>query len=252
MRRELLFLYFLIMNHHPSSPKRLSERISSATNSSQKSQSSQNEQSVLDLTKEPLKEKRRLLYIYGNDRDRIYTTKELAEKFGVTLKTARKWRNCGDIKKAKRKERKKGSYKISKKMEEFIIKHAGNKLTNVEQASVSCIRKKVLRAFGSSYREKNGKTLMISQTCMRNHMNTLLSKPRKLRKSFMLTPRNIEHRKEWCDKILSTGVNLSNIFFTDEKKFCLHRHIHRGKNYIRLTKEYERELKKGNPHVEKI
>ena len=62
---------------NPSSPKRLS-RIRTATNSNQKCQSSQNGQIFLDLMKEPLKEKRRLLYIYGNDKDRIYTTKELA------------------------------------------------------------------------------------------------------------------------------------------------------------------------------
>ena len=96
-------------------------------------------------------------------------------------------------------------------MKEFIIKHAGNKLTGIEHASVSCIRQKVLKAFGSNYREKYGKALRISQTCMRNHMNTFLSKPKKLRKSFLLTQSNIEHRKKWCQDILDTGVNLSNI-----------------------------------------
>ena len=59
----------------------------------------------MDLTKEPIKEKRRLLYIYGNNKDINYTTKELAEKLGVTLKTTRTWRNCGDILKAKRKDK---------------------------------------------------------------------------------------------------------------------------------------------------
>ena len=81
-------------------------------------------------------------------------------------------------------------------------------------------------------------------------MNTLLYRPKRLRKSFLLSQINIEHRKKWCQDILDTGVNLSNIFFTDEKKFYLHKHIHGGQNYIRLTKECDKEMKKGSPEIE--
>ena len=137
-------------------------------------------------------------------------------------------------------------------MKDFIIKQADNKLTGVDHASVSCIRQRVIKQFEKDYKEKHGKTLKISQECMRKHMNTLLSKPRKLRKSFLLTQSNIEYRKKWCQDVLDSGVKLSNIFFTDEKKFYLHRHIHVGQNYIRLTKECEQTIKNVSPEIENL
>ena len=74
-----------------STPIRQS-KISTATNSNQKSQDGQ---SILDLTKASFKEKRKLLFILGNykgieDNQDLPTTKQLEAKLGVTIKTARK------------------------------------------------------------------------------------------------------------------------------------------------------------------
>ena len=90
-----------------SSPIRQS-RNSTATNSNQKNQ---NEQDDLDLKNKSL-EKKELLYFLGRFKgiegdQELPTTKKLAERLGVSIKTARKWRNCGGN--TSRKERRKGS-----------------------------------------------------------------------------------------------------------------------------------------------
>ena len=192
----------------------------------------------IDYTKLPIAQKRFLMNHYGNrntmNEGKVLTAAELARKFGVTYLTARKWKNCQGSTTRKKRQ---GNYKITNKMKLYIKKEAGNKLTLSENASIENIRQKVINKFGNKYFIKTGKELSISHECIRLQMNKVLTKPRKLKKSFVLTENHVLLRKEFCENLLNQkDFDFNNILFTDEKKFQLHRHINLGCNLIRLTK----------------
>jgi hypothetical protein len=160
----------------------------------------------------------------------------------VSKRTARRWRDCGGV--SVRKKRIQKPYKLTRKMAKFIKDEAGNNLTCIQGSSISDMTSKINSKFGS--------TNHISRTTTSRYLKRILGKPRKIKKSFELTEKNILQRYEFCKNIIENNIQANQIFFTDEKKFYLKKPINKGTNYIRLTKEYQRRLEKGDPEVENL
>ena len=64
------------------------------------------------------------------------------------------------------------------------------------------------------------------------YLNEELGTPRKIRKSFFLTKKQMEERVKFCNDILSRGLSFKDIMFTDETKIELGNNII---NYISLS-----------------
>jgi hypothetical protein len=220
----------------------------------------------IDLAKISSKEIRNsLIYVDGNktsDPNHIpLSIPQLAKKYGVNYRTAQKWKNCNG--QTHRKKRVKRNTKMTCKIKDFIKQQAGNKLTTIGRASPNILVKKVIKKFGEEYKKdvlkKIGdeyitvtKEFSISNTCIRNHLNKILTKAKKIKKSFKLTENNVNSRKNFCDWINENSKDYKDIFFTDEKIFELEKGFHRGTNYIRLTKESKLKLDRGDPEMEKL
>lgn len=204
---------------------------------------------VIDLKALPMQEKYPLIYVDGNhtsDKNhKPLTITQLAKKYGVNYLTAKKWKECDGN--TKRKKRVRRDRKMTKEIKEFIKEKAGNKLTLIGNASPNALVSKIIKKFS-----KVDKPLTISTSCVRRHMNKILSKARKIRKSFLLTKNNVVNRKTYCDEINENSKYYQEIFFTDEKIFELEKYFHRGTNYIRLTKEFKKRLNQGDTEVEKL
>jgi hypothetical protein len=197
---------------------------------------------IQDLTKQ---QRNTLIYYDGTKSEfnpNPLSIAELAIKYNVSKRTARTWRDCGGI--HVRKKRIEKPYKLTRKMAEFIKEEAGNNLTCIQNSSISDMTSKINIKFGS--------TNHISRTTTARYLKRVLGKPRKIKKSFELTEKNIKQRYEFCKNVIENKIQANQIFFTDEKKFYLKKPINKGTNYIRLTKEYERRLEKGDPEVENM
>jgi hypothetical protein len=185
-----------------------------------------------------------LIYYYGTKSEHNpnpLSTTELARRFNVSERTARTWRDKKGV--HVRKKRVEKAYKLTRKMAEFIKTEAGNNLTCIQNSSISDMTAKINNNFTSTH---------ISRTTTARYLKRVLTKPRKIKKSFELTEENIKQRFEFCKNVIENNIKADQIFFTDEKKFYLKKPVNKGTNYIRLTKEYQRRLEKGDPEVEKL
>ena len=90
--------------------------------------------------------------------------------------------------------------------------------------------------------DSNGKILSISFKTVCRYLNTELGTPRKIRKSFFLTKKQMEERVKFCKDILSKGLTYKDIMFTDETKIELGNYTH---DFVRLSPQTHEKLKNG-------
>ena len=194
-----------------------------------------------------------MIWFFGNKNDsnvddngvprEPLTATELAKKFKVSFKTAKRWKDCKTEFQTQRKKRTvKKPYKFNKKIKSFIIKEAGNKLTSIQFVSSKDMTEKINENFG----------IGLSQTTVRRYLKKVLSRAYKIKRSFTLTEENMRERYEFCKTLIENKIKGKDIFFTDEKKFYLQKPMNRGTNYVRLTKEFQKLKDKGDPKVLKL
>ena len=86
--------------------------------------------------------------------------------------------------------------------------------------------KKIANIINEILRSKNvvdsiGKILNKSFKTVCRYLNAEIDTPRKIRKSFFLTKKQMEERVKFCKDILSKGLSYKDIMFTDETKIEL-------------------------------
>ena len=87
------------------------------------------------------------------------------------------------------------------------------------------------------------KILIVSFKTICRYLNEELGTPRKIRKSFFLTKKQMEERVKFCNDILSRGLSFKDIMFTDETKIELGNYTN---DYIRLSPQTREKLKNGD------
>ena len=105
-----------------------------------------------------------------------------------------------------------------------------------------------LKKRGETYKTgKNiGKPLTVGKTMITDHLKTIFGNPRKIKKVFYLDDKKKRERLEFCQKILKKQIKGENIFFIDETKLDLSPFTY---DYIRITREDQERLKKGDPSI---
>ena len=90
--------------------------------------------------------------------------------------------------------------------------------------------------------DSKGKNLSVSFKTICRYLNEGLGTPRKIRKSFFLTKKQMEERLNFCKNILSKGLSIKDIMFTDETKIELGNYTN---DSIRLSPKTREKLRKG-------
>ena len=94
--------------------------------------------------------------------------------------------------------------------------------------------------------DSKNKRLTIGYRTINKILNKFIGEPRKIRKVFFLSEDQKRKRIDFCKKILEKGLTGKEIFFTDETQIDLSNYVN---DSIRLTKENEEKLKKGELDV---
>ena len=94
--------------------------------------------------------------------------------------------------------------------------------------------------------KKEGRDLKISHMISSRILNKNLGKPRKIKKIFYINNKKKEERIKYCHKIQELGLKGKDIFFTDESIMDLSPFVNEK---IRLSKENNEKLKKGDPEA---
>ena len=161
---------------------------------------------------------------------------EISKELRISRPMVYKWINIDGINPPRRKSRK---FKLKNEHFEFMIHEAANKFGIKEEASSRNIRNKIFRRFGE----------LFATSTINRHLNRLLSKPRKPRKAFFLSKANQAKRKEFAECIIEKEIQGRDLFFTNEKKFMLHRNSNHQTCRMRLTKENEELFKNGDSKI---
>ena len=107
--------------------------------------------------------------------------------------------------------------------------------------------KKIAYIINDRLKKKNvldsiGKILFVSFKIICRYLNEKLGAPRKIRKSFFLTKKQMDERLKFCKDILSRGLSIKDIMFTDETKIELGNYTN---DSIRLSPKTREQLKNG-------
>ena len=94
--------------------------------------------------------------------------------------------------------------------------------------------------------KEEGRKLTISHMTSSRILNKNLGKPRKIKKVFSINNKKKEERIKYCHKIQEIGLKGKDIFFTDKSIMDLSPFVNEK---IRLSKENNEKLKKGDPEA---
>ena len=135
--------------------------------------------------------------------------------------------------------------KLNEEYIDKIINMAKNKPTS-EMGS-----RKIANLINSELKEKNvtdknGKILSVTKSTINTYLKKRHLKVRKIKKIFSLTKKQKKQRVEFCQNILKNKIKGESIFFTDETQIKLGGYTN---DYIRLSEENEKRLKKGDEEV---
>jgi len=145
---------------------------------------------------------------------------EVVKALTVFHQLVYKWKN------KKYEQRKQKKTKLNQKYLNIIREWAEGKSTGIEMAS----SRKITRKLEHKYKVK------VCHSTVNKALNSMLSRPRKVRKVFFLNDDHLQQRKDFCDYLLEEGITGEGIFFTDESNFDLSNNINSQTNKIRLSK----------------
>ena len=128
---------------------------------------------------------------------------------------------------------------MSNKIKSYIKKTAGDKLTGREGASSRIMAMKLFRKF----------KIKRTAPTVNKWLNTVIGKPKKGRRTFLLREKDRIKSMKFCSKIEEKKIKAKHIFFTDEKKFVVEKHLNPQTNQIRLTARGLKELKEGDGEI---
>ena len=161
---------------------------------------------------------------------------QISKQVRMTRTSVYKWINKGDILPARRKQYK---HKLKDVHLKYMVEKAANKQTIKECASSRSIQSQLLSKFN----------VHVCHTTVNNHLNRILTKPIRLRKTFFLSCKNQDARKHFIEYINANNIEGKDIFFTDEKRFMFHRHSNSQTNRIRLTQDSKEKLRNGDQEM---
>ena len=164
--------------------------------------------------------------------------RQIAKKFGVNLSTVQTWKKRKYV---NDKIRVRAS-KAKRKHIKFITKLADGKYTGIHQASARMITYKFNKHFNKGRKVK----FTLGRSTVNKILNRELSKPRKIRTTFKLTPKNKEKRIELINYVKANNIKGQDIFFTDECRFLLDTPVNPQTNQIRFNKMDLIRLKNGD------
>jgi len=184
--------------------------------------------------------KRGAIQIEWLNRDRNdMTMQKISRRLDVSMSTIQKWKDKGTVRSQNRNKKSKLNIRI--KM--YIYKEAVDRITGFDGASSRKIANKIWKKF----------KIKVSHVTVNSTLNKMISRPRKVRRTFMLTEKNKEARKDFAKMVLdhphrSTDylIDGRQIFFTDEKRFLMYTKINSQTNQVRICKKTLKKLKKGN------
>ena len=159
---------------------------------------------------------------------------EIARLLSISPQKVNYWIHHPITYKKKRRE------KLTKNERNFIIKWAKNKPINI--ASAKRIQKRFNRL--SKYQKENKLQKKVSISTINKILNKFISKPKKIRKVFLLTETQKKKRYEFLEFMKKKKITPSDIFFTDESIFNLS--SLNGNCKIRISKKMQKNLKCGN------
>ena len=119
---------------------------------------------------------------------------EVAKALNVSHQLVYKWKNKKD------EPRKPKKTKLNQKYLNIIKEWAEGKSTGVEMAS----SRKITRKLEHKYNVK------VCHSTVDKALNSMLSRPRKVRKVFFLNDDHLQQRKDFCDYLLEVIRNLKN------------------------------------------
>ena len=115
--------------------------------------------------------------------------------------------------------------------------------TGIDQASSRVIAYKLNQKFNKNKRKSNFK---LSHSTVNTILNKELSKPRRAKKTFLITHKNKEDRMEFIKLVREKKIKGEDIFFTDESRFLLDTPLNPQTNQMRFTKEETQRYRDGD------
>ena len=94
--------------------------------------------------------------------------------------------------------------------------------------------------------DNKDKILLVTKSTINNYLKKRHLKVRKIKKIFSLTKKQKKQRVEFCKNILKNKIKGESIFFADETQIKFRSY---NNDYIRLSEENEKRLKKGDEEV---
>ena len=124
---------------------------------------------------------------------------------------------------------------MTKKIKNFLLNKAKNKFAGIDNASSRKLAILIEKRF----------KIKISFVTVNNWLRSLLKKPIKAKKTFLLRERDKIKRNKFKKMIEDKKIQGKNIFFTDEKRFILNPPLNKQTNQIRVDDKGYEEYKSG-------
>lgn len=164
----------------------------------------------------------------------------IAERLNVSAITVSKWAKRDDLRNQKPSKYKRS--KFTHKVKNFVIKMAKNRFSGIHHVSSRSLVRSIKRKF----------KIDIDSSTLRRNLKSIFGKPYKARKTHLVTTKNLEQRIEFCKQIIEQDIQGKDIFFTDEKIFCLQKPLNKQTNQIRLSKKFKGKFRKGDNELHKF
>ena len=129
--------------------------------------------------------------------------------------------------------------KLTEEDVKYMIKLAENRTTSDMDS------RKITMLMNEKFK-KEGRKLTINHMTTCRILNKNMGKPRKMKKVFSINNKKKEERIKYCNKILELDLRGKDLFFTDESIMDLSPFVNEK---IRLSKENNEKLKKGDPEA---
>lgn len=191
-----------------------------------------------DLSNKSPDEKRALARYFYHDLN--WSLRKISRTLKFARTSVKLWVDRQDTKRKKYERTK--PLKITPEMEQFAVNIAKNKWTGKDGASCRLIANTLNKEFQTQVHYTN-----VNKMLKKN-----LSKPIKAKNTFLLNDVQKQKRVKFCEWVIENQLKGEDIFFTDEKRFYLHKPMNSQTNKIRLSKSNSKKLKDGDYHVCKM
>ena len=166
-------------------------------------------------------------------------TRDIMKQCGVNKQYISYWRHK-EIKETHYRKK-----KLPTKYIKWLVEIASNRpVSECSSRNMARVLNKKLKK--EKITDSKKRQLTIGYRTINKILNKFIGEPRKIRKVFFLSEDQKRKRIDFCKKILEKGLTGKEIFFTDETQIDLSNYVN---DSIRLTKENEEKLKKGELDV---